>query len=222
MEKMIHATKTSTEMDGNPWSPPQQCTAPEEENWHWNGLWFFLSIFFYLIEVGPCPWGQSLSLEFQSFNNPAEKCFIKASWGISKGLMCLMFNVRKVVELCYLLYMYIFSFPFFSGFLFCLMTSLCLTVIDGSVVNVNIYLPATGQLYGIDWNKRAFLVSEDQGTTWMSVSSERYLWAKAQSGLLFAINVTWINDLTLSPSLGSPTSGFIDSSGKWGGNATFF
>lgn len=102
------------------------------------------------------------------------------------------------------------------------MTSLCLTVIDGSVVNVNIYLPATGQFYGIDWKKRAFLVSEDQGTTWMSVSSERYLWAKAQSGLLLAVNVTWINDATLNPSLSTPTSGFVDSSGKWGGNATFF
>ena len=89
--------------------------------------------------------------------------------------------------------------------------------LDKSVINVNGYLPSTTQLYGIDWNKRAFLVSEDQGVTWMSVSSQRYQWAKAQTGYLAAINVPWIKDAALSS--GSPQSPYIDPTGQWGGEA---
>lgn len=89
--------------------------------------------------------------------------------------------------------------------------------LDKSVINVNGYLPSTSQLYGIDWNKRAFLVSEDQGVTWMSVSSQRFLWAKAQTGYLTAINVPWIKAATLG--VATPQNPYMDPSTQWGGEA---
>lgn len=85
------------------------------------------------------------------------------------------------------------------------------------MINVNGYLSSTGQLYGIDWNKRAFLVSEDQGVTWMSVSSQRFLWAKGQTGYVMAINVPWIRDAALDAA--NPQNPYTDPTATWGGEA---
>jgi len=41
------------------------------------------------------------------------------------------------------------------------------------VSNVNGYVTSAHQLYGIDAGRRAFMMSEDDGLTWYSTSTQR-------------------------------------------------
>jgi hypothetical protein len=87
--------------------------------------------------------------------------------------------------------------------------------VDAMVINVIGFLPSINQLYGIANDRRAFLVSEDNGVTWVSVSPAQLTWASTQSGFVAAIPVPWTWDSTNLNS-NAPQSPYI--SGSWGAN----
>ena len=53
------------------------------------------------------------------------------------------------------------------------------------------YLPSTTELYAIARDYTTLMVSEDGGTTWVSVSTQRYAWAKGQPGYQAWTRVPW-------------------------------
>jgi len=85
------------------------------------------------------------------------------------------------------------------------------------VVNVNGYVVSLQQLYGIDANRRAVLVSEDDGLSWQSTSVQRFTWAAGQGAdFIPAVTVPWVqgSGLTSAP----PTPPYVVA--NWGGKPT--
>ena len=76
-------------------------------------------------------------------------------------------------------------------------------------MNVIGYTSEDDQLYGISWDKRAFLTSSDHGNTWASCSPAKMLRVKAQPDYVAAQEVPWI--------VGSEKT-----SGKWKGKCLDF
>ena len=86
--------------------------------------------------------------------------------------------------------------------------------IDSRVVNVNGYVVSQQQLYGIDASRRAFVVSEDDGLTWYSVSGQRFTWAASQGpDYVSAVTVPWIQGAGLTSA--APVPPYVVAS--WGG-----
>lgn len=93
---------------------------------------------------------------------------------------------------------------------------MCFVEVDTSVVNVLGYLPVVpGQLFGIDSTKRAIMISEDNGQTWMSLSLQRYTSSSTQTGFIPAKIVPWQYDSTNLQTGNAPTAMYTISS--WGG-----
>jgi len=71
--------------------------------------------------------------------------------------------------------------------------------IDDRVWNVNGYVVSLQQLYGIDAGRRAFMLSEDDGLTWYSTSSQRFAWAASQgTDFVAAVTVPWVQGTGLT------------------------
>jgi len=87
------------------------------------------------------------------------------------------------------------------------------------VVNVNGYVASVEQLYGIDASRRSFLVSEDDGVTWQSTSSQRFTWAASQGpDFTSAVTVPWIQGSGLTSA--APVVPYVVAG--WGGRPMSF
>jgi len=85
------------------------------------------------------------------------------------------------------------------------------------VVNVNGYVISLQQLYGIDASRRAFMVSEDNGLTWYSTSSQRFTWATNQAlDYVPAVQVPWVQGAGLTSA--APVTPYVVA--NWGGTST--
>jgi len=86
--------------------------------------------------------------------------------------------------------------------------------IDKTAVNVNGYLVSLQQLYGIDVNRRAVLVSEDNGLSWQTTSTQRLTWAAGQGAdYIPAVPVPWVQGSGLTSA--APVAPYVVAS--WGG-----
>ena len=75
-----------------------------------------------------------------------------------------------------------------------------------AVVNVMGYLPSAGQLFGIDMNQRAYVVSEDLGATWMSLTQKRFAYSCVQNGFIGNYSAAWQTTVTSASGV-APWSG---------------
>jgi len=64
---------------------------------------------------------------------------------------------------------------------------------------INVLGVLNGELYGIAWDKRAFMHSEDSGATWMAVSYAQFAKAKADAGYQAALDVPWVKQGATQP-----------------------
>ena len=89
--------------------------------------------------------------------------------------------------------------------------------IDSRVVNVNGYVVSLQQLYGIDVNRRSFMISEDNGLSWQATSTQRFTWAASQGpNYVSAVPVPWIQGSGLTS--GAPVVPYIVA--NWAGTTT--
>ena len=80
--------------------------------------------------------------------------------------------------------------------------------------NVNGYVTSAHQLYGIDAGRRAFMMSEDDGLTWYSTSTQRFTWATSQAAdYVPVVTVPWVRAAGLTSA--APVSPYVVAS--WGG-----
>jgi hypothetical protein len=84
------------------------------------------------------------------------------------------------------------------------------SALDSNLVNVIGYLTSSAELFGVDFTRRAFLISEDSGQTWLSVNPQRYrsLCPAGSSDCIFAQSVPWKWDSTNLPSDVSSASSY--------------
>lgn len=91
------------------------------------------------------------------------------------------------------------------GFFFILCLS-AYTALDSSIINVLGELG--GDVYGIAWDKRAFMLSDDRGATWMAISYAQFAKVKADPNFDSALEVPWVKDSTplaaMYPQLATP------------------
>jgi len=78
---------------------------------------------------------------------------------------------------------------------------------------VNGYLVSAQQLYGIDVNRRAVWISEDNGLSWQATSVQRFAWASSQPDFVAAVAVPW----TQGSGLTSAAPVAFYAIGSWGG-----
>ena len=92
-----------------------------------------------------------------------------------------------------------------------------ISAIDKTVIMVTCYDPVDDHLYGIAWDKRSFMISKDQGTTWASVSSTKFYQVYNTAGTVKDINVPMVKDMVrLDPSSASTHVDFDTGSGYGG------
>lgn len=80
---------------------------------------------------------------------------------------------------------------------------------DKSVINILGYVKSKNRLYGLDKNKQAVVMSEDNGLTWVTVSKNYYLTEKTAPGFIPAKVVPWNVQIANTPVVQGAFNGWL-------------